>query len=305
MFQTPILFIIFNRPKETAKVFERIRQIQPKQLFIAADGPRESNIADLKHCEQARQVVKQIDWNCSVKTLFREKNLGCGQAVSEAITWFFGHIEEGIILEDDCLPELSFFSFCSLMLNKYRNESKIMQIAGTNYLFNNSKSQANRYYFSAYNSVWGWATWRHAWQYYEFEIKSLDKIHKILEKRFLNTDLKNWLEQSFKAVYEGKVDTWDFQWNFIFQKMDGLCIVPNVNLIKNIGYFGTHYWGKTHLSNMPTLEFDLDNILEPFNMAIDFEKDNIAALHLTDFELSFYKKLENKIFCIFKNINLE
>lgn len=295
MFQTPILFIIFNRPNTTNKVFERIKRIRPRALFIAADGVRVNYPKDIECCQASRAIVNKIDWDCTVKTLFRTENLGCGKAVSEAITWFFENVEQGIILEDDCLPDISFFYFCELMLNRYGNEQRVMQITGTNYLFNTNKSLSNSYYFSAYNSIWGWATWRRAWQYYDYNLENAEEAQIFLPKRFYNIALQNWLLASYREVEENKIDTWDFQWNFIFQKMNGLCVTPSVNLISNIGYFGTHYFGKTHLSNIPTSTFSIHNIIEGVPLAIDFEKDNHAAIHLTNFKRSVYQKIENKI----------
>ena len=146
MFNTPILFLIFNRPDTTIEVFNRIKKIQPKYLFVAADGPRQDKIGEKEMCEATRAIIEQIDWDCEVKTLFRESNLGCGKAVSEAISWFFVHNEMGIILEDDCLPDLSFFSFCENLLEKYKDDSRISTICASNYQLQNNTS--NSYYFS-------------------------------------------------------------------------------------------------------------------------------------------------------------
>ena len=159
MFNTPILFLIFNRPEVTFAVFEQIQKIQPKYLFIAADGPR--NYKENELCKATRDVVQKIDWDCELKTLFRNENLGCAKNVSSAIKWFFDHVEKGIILEDDCYPDLSFFSFCEELLNYYDNNDRIMAISGFNAQLGIKRTK-HSYFFAEIPLVWGWATWRKA-----------------------------------------------------------------------------------------------------------------------------------------------
>jgi hypothetical protein len=146
-------------------VFERIRAIKPHKLFIAADGPRLDRSAEIEKCLQAREIISQIDWQCELKTLFKAENSGPFWGPVSAISWFFKEVEEGIILEDDCLPDLSFFTFCEQLLEYYRNETKIMHISGSNFQFG-QKHGKDSYYFSKYTHVWGWATWKRAWQHY-------------------------------------------------------------------------------------------------------------------------------------------
>ena len=161
-FETPILFITFNRPDTTKRVFEAIKKIKPKKLFISADGPRENKVGEKQKCLTVRSIFDNIDWDCEVKTLFQEKNLGCKIAATTAVTWFFQSVEEGIIIEDDCLPNKSFFLFCQKMLATYRKHEAIMHISGTNFQFGNKRGEAS-YYFSRCIHMWGWATWRRAW----------------------------------------------------------------------------------------------------------------------------------------------
>ena len=294
MLETPVLFLIFNRPALTAQVFKRIRAARPRQLFVAADGPRPNNLKDKALCMETRKIIEQIDWACEVKTLFRVENLGCGKAVSEAITWFFDHVEEGIILEDDCVPHADFFLFCEKMLEKYRHEARIMQITGTNYLFKQYKNTPNTYHFSAYNSIWGWATWRKSWQQYRFYIEQPSEILPHLTENITHPVLRTWLMESFTDVAAGKIDTWDFQWNFAIQKNNGLCVTPNLNLIKNKGYFGVHYMGRTLHNNMLTYSFNVKNIIHPTIIEIDREKDFLAATHM------LYSKKDLRIRIAFK-----
>ena len=164
--KTPVLFLVFNRPDTTKQVFEAIRQAQPPRLYIASDGHRSDREGEWEKVKTVRDyVVNNIDWDCEVKTLFREKNLGCRIAVSTAISWFFENEEQGIILEDDCFPDQSFFPFCEELLWKYQDDKRIMMITGTNSL-GTWKSELQSYHFSIYGSIWGWATWKRAWNLY-------------------------------------------------------------------------------------------------------------------------------------------
>jgi hypothetical protein len=296
MFDTPILFLIFNRPKETAKVFETIRKVRPKQLFIAADGPRLDKIEDIKRCEQTRLIVKKIDWHCEVKTLFRTENLGCGKAVSQAISWFFEHVEEGIILEDDCVPNQSFFDFSAIMLEKYRNNAEIMHISGTNHLFNRRLTpENNTYFFSAFNAIWGWATWRRAWASYDFEMDGWEKSQQYMQHRFLDKSFKQLLYLEFSRVASKKVDTWDWQWIYCIQKNNGLCITPMVNLVCNIGYEGTHYQIRHPHHNMPTVELKMNALIHPSEKNIDAKMDERNLAQRQFRKLALKDRIINKI----------
>jgi hypothetical protein len=235
--KTPILFIIFNRPKTTKEVFEVIKQIKPKQLFIAADGPRLNKEDEKEKCKEVRKTVTNIDWNCEVKTLFREKNLGCKLGVSSAINWFFENVEEGIILEDDCVPNKSFFYFCDELLNRYRDSEKIMHISGSNLQFG-EKFGTSSYYFSHCPHVWGWATWKRAWRKYDLNMTDLDNFVKSKKtyEVFQNKKLGSFWNSLFKFTKDKSINTWDVQWNYSILNADGLSITPNLNLIRNIGF---------------------------------------------------------------------
>ena len=243
MFTTPILFLVFNRPAATKKVFAQIRKIKPAFLYVAADGPRENIQGEKEICEEVRNLVlANIDWDCEIKTLFRNENLGCGRAVSQAITWFFEHVEEGIILEDDCLPDCSFFFYCQALLERYRHNDNIISISGTNfgYTFNNNQSYA----YSRFMNMWGWATWRRSSLLIDYNMKNWKRIK--FKKYFLFTRLNKygsldikWLEywkNYFDITSSGKLDTWDFQWIFTQLIERKIAIFPSGNLIKNIGF---------------------------------------------------------------------
>jgi len=235
-FKTPILFLIFNRPDVSQKVFEEIRRQKPKHLFVAADGFRNSKVGEREKCQKTRDLLKKIDWDCELKTLFRDENFGCGRAVSGAISWFFDNVEEGIILEDDCLPDQSFFSYCEELLEKYRNDKRVSHINGTSFVC--KKNTKKSYYFSKYYHVWGWATWRRAWNWYDYsmrnfpEFKSSNQIKNI----FPNEAVQNFWLHCFEEIYCYHRDTWDFQWVYANFVNNGLSVMPYKNLVSNLGF---------------------------------------------------------------------
>jgi acetyltransferase-like isoleucine patch superfamily enzyme len=240
---TPVLFLVFNRPDTTQQVFEAIRKAKPTKLFVAADGSRLDKEGENEKCEAVRKIATQIDWDCELTTLFRERNLGCGKAVSEAISWFFEHVEEGIILEDDCLPNQSFFKYCEDLLEKYKHDERIMHISGNSFI--SPKKCNDSYYFSKFPFIWGWATWRRAWHQYDYSYHNLGNIqrNKIISQNFNNPKIAKYWQNTFENHLKTNLDmTWDYQWFFSLWKKDGIVILPKVNLVSNIGFGkeGTH-----------------------------------------------------------------
>ncbi|GHN02621.1 hemolytic protein HlpA [Cytophagales bacterium WSM2-2] len=236
---TPVLLVIFNRPETTWQVFEAIRKARPSRLYIAADGPRKNVKSDFEKCEEARKIVNQVDWDCKVETLFQSENLNCGVGPASAFTWFFEHEEEGIILEDDCLPSQSFFWFCQDLLEHYRHDTRVMHIGGNNFLSGWQKDSDYSYYFSRAGNVWGWATWRRAWKKFDFELKHYSKAKQdgFFSYYFMSPVEKAYRLRKFnKTITRSKVDWWDYQWDFARYANSGLAIVPNINLVKNIGF---------------------------------------------------------------------
>lgn len=238
MCNTPILFLIFKRPDVTAQVLAAIRQAQPSKLYIAADGARPDKEGEAEKVAQTRELVLNgIDWPCEVKTLLRETNLGCRTAVSSAIDWFFEQEAEGIILEDDCLPDQSFFRFCEELLDYYRHDTRIMAISGNNFQQGQQRGKYS-YYFSQHAYLWGWAGWRRAWCKYH---SSLSHFDEILAERayqwFTDTPLVNKRrKQHFCDAYSRKIDSWGYLWQFTVFVNHGLVIVPQVNVVQNIGF---------------------------------------------------------------------
>ncbi len=258
--KTAVLFQVFNRPDTTKQVFEAIRKAKPPRLYVAADGPRADKSGEAEKVEQTRQIATQVGWDCEVKTLFRDKNLGCKIAVSSAIDWFFGNEEEGIILEDDCLPSQSFFWFCEELLERYRGDMRIMAVSGDNFQKGHARNEFS-YYFSRFNHCWGWASWRRAWSYYEKDMQSWPYIRDngYMQDILLDKIVVKYWSKIFEAVYKNKIDTWAYQWTFSCWVQNGLTILPNVNLVSNIGFGGdaTHTSGDSRLSKMTASELSL------------------------------------------------
>lgn len=247
MNELSVLFIIFNRPDTTMRVFEAIAKAKPSRLFVAADGPRMDREGESLLCQQTRDIIKKVDWDCEVKTLFREKNIGCKGAVSSAITWFFEHVEEGVILEDDCLPSESFFSFCSTLLEHYRDDKRVMMISGNNFQDGKVWGEGS-YYFSQLFHIWGWATWRRAWKLYDIDMRLVPEFskHNLIHDLFVDQNIAlHWLD-AFSRVRTGVIKTWDYSWVFSCLIQNGLSVVPNRNLVSNIG-FGE---GATHTKDV-------------------------------------------------------
>lgn len=230
-----ILFLVFNRPEATRRVFEAIKKVKPTKLFVAADGPRNNRPDDIPRCEEVKKIIDGVDWKCELKTLYRKENLGCRVAVSSAIDWFFENVEEGIILEDDCLPDGSFFDFCSYLLEKYRDNDIVMHIGGNNFQ-KEIVGKENGYYFSKYPHIWGWATWKRAWQKY-VRFENLSRSDKLLGSSFYYFNLleKLYWVSLFWCVKNKLINTWDFQWVYSIWLNKGVCIAPTNNLVINVG----------------------------------------------------------------------
>ncbi|WDF55168.1 nucleotide-diphospho-sugar transferase [Mucilaginibacter sp. KACC 22063] len=235
--QSAVLFMVFNRPVLTRQVFEAISKVKPQRLYIAADGPRPAVENEASVCEQVKVIATNVNWNCEVKTLFRNENLGCRDAVSSAIDWFFENEEEGIILEDDCLPGEDFFRFCDTMLYYYRNDTRIRHVGGSN--LQQGKQWGNgSYYFSNLTHVWGWASWRRVWQSYDKKLSWYTEadLRNVLVNIFSEPVIINAWLQIFNELKEGKIDTWDYQLTLINFLNNSLSVLPNVNLISNVGF---------------------------------------------------------------------
>lgn len=235
---TPVVFIIFNRPDTTALVFSEISKAKPEKLFIIGDGPRKNRPDDVEKIVATRRIIEKIDWECEVITKFSDANLGCKMGPASGISWVFEQVEEAIILEDDCLPDQSFFRFCQEMLHRYSGDKRISMISGDNFQFGHSRN-SDSYYFSKYCLIWGWATWRDRWVN-SYDVK-IEKWPHIRDEGWLPDMLESvkdvdYWHEIFERVYSQKLNTaWDYQWFFANLLEGRLSITPRVNLISNIG----------------------------------------------------------------------
>jgi hypothetical protein len=297
IFKTPILFLIYKRPDTTARVFEILRKVQPKHLFVAADGPVSEKLGEQESCEEARNMITNIDWGCDIKKLFRQKNLGCKIAVSSAITWFFDNVEEGIILEDDCLPDPSFFIFCQELLQYYRNDKRISMISGNNFQ-NGIIRGTGSYYFSKHPHIWGWATWRRAWEKYDVNMTTYPLFSDTnqLANVFSNINEQTYWYRLLNRTFRGEIDTWDYQWFYTVWHQNGLSITPNVNLVSNIGYGREATRTRRDKKNLANLKTQrLDKIIHPKSIAADKEADNYDFISRFRGPKKRKKKLTKKI----------
>jgi hypothetical protein len=234
--KAPVILLVFNRPEVTKRVFQAVREYQPARLYVAADGPRSSRPGEEVLCAQTRQITEAVDWDCEVQRLYREQNLGCGHGVSEAIGWFFDQEEEGIILEDDCLPSSSFWPFCQVMLERYRHDGRVASVSG-DFFFPSALRHQNPYHFSKYLQIWGWATWRRVWQQYDFYLRGSDAEWDAIIRRHNPLDLEyRYWREVFRYMQRGLIDTWDFQVMFACWKHNQVHLASTRNLVENLGY---------------------------------------------------------------------
>jgi len=261
--ETPVLFLIFNRPDTTAKVFGAIRKAKPKKLYISADGPRTPE--EKNSCEQTRKILDKIDWDCKVYTNFSEHNKGCKVAMSDGISWFFQQEEEGIILEDDCLPSESFFAFCSILLAHYRHDTRITHIGGSNLQLGQKRGEAS-YYFSNLTHVWGWAGWRRVWDSYDVNLTSFPafKEQDYISNCPSHLPFKEGWLNALEKTYNGEIDTWDYQYAYSNLINNGLSVIPNSNLISNIGFGvqATHTFDEAHFYSA-LLNEEITSLIHP------------------------------------------
>ena len=257
--KTPVAFIIFNRPNPTERVFAEIAKAKPPKLLVVADGPRPNLPGEAKKCAETRAIIENVDWNCEVLTNFSDVNLGCKNRVSSGLDWVFDQAPEAIILEDDCLPHPSFFRFCEELLDRYRDDERIGMISGDNFQFGRKRTNAS-YYFSRYNHVWGWASWQRAWKYHDQEAAVWPVLRKggWLDVLVNNPGERKYWAKIFQAVHEGSIDTWDYQLTLAAWSQGMLAILPNVNLISNIGFGGeaTHTHGVSIYADMKVEPMD-------------------------------------------------
>jgi hypothetical protein len=277
-FDIPILLILYKRPESTQRCIEVLWKIKPNTILVAADGPRDE--AEQRQCFAARQQIDKIDWLCEIERDFSDYNLGCGVRVYTAVDWALSLHEAVIVLEDDCIAHPSFFSFCQNVLNYYRDDERIMHISGNNFQPNQPSTRYS-YYFSKYTHAWGWATWRRAWQYFDWrlnlwpEFKALGGLGA-----WCSDPLEiNYWTSIFDMVHGGSRDIWDYQWNATCLMQSGLAVLPNVNLVANIGFGedATHTKNRSAFLELPV--HDIGEIVHPPVVMRNVEADKYTFNH--------------------------
>lgn len=241
-FDVPVALVFFNRPKTLEKVFEKVREVQPQKLFLIQDGPRNDHPEDVTNIAQCREIVGKIDWDCEVISNYSPSNLGCGMRIATGISWVFENVDRVIILEDDCVPDLTFFPFCKEMLKRYEFDERIMLVSGTNHLREYSPDGAS-YLFSKGLAIWGWATWKRAWCHFDYNL-SLWKnceVRELVYQDIAVPHMRKNRDASWSRIVnrldEGvKLSEWAAQWQFAVYAQSGLGIVPKHNLITNLGF---------------------------------------------------------------------
>lgn len=296
---TPVVLFVFNRPHTTEQVFKEIRNAKPPKLLIVADGPREDQSGEAEKCAAVRAIVEQVDWDCQVLNNYSDTNLGCRKRVASGLDWVFNMVDEAIILEDDCLPDTTFFRFCQELLERYRTDERVMTISGNNFQFGRRRTEYS-YYFSRYAHLWGWATWRRAWKFYDVDMKLWPDIqdgswlfdilgtrrveiqegqYQVDVMRSIGTVL--YWHNIFEYTYKGWIDTWDYQLVFTSWLQNGLHILPNTNLVSNIGFGpeATHTKVMTQCANVPitAMEYPLNH--PPFIIRDSWADDYSQATH--------------------------
>lgn len=296
--KTPVAFIIFKRPETTLRVFETIRQVKPPQLLVVADGPRPDREGEAELCAQTRSIIEEVDWNCEVLKNYSPENLGCKKRVSSGLNWVFDTVEEAIILEDDCLPDMTFYPFAEELLDRYRHDHRVFSITGQNVQFGRKRHEYS-YYFSRYSHCWTWASWRRAWKYYDVDMKLWPEIRDghLLNDILGDTLTVNVWKKTFEMCYNGILNTWDFQWTFANFVQHALTAVSDVNLVKNIGYGsgGTHTGDlDSPYNNMLTEPLELPLKHPPF-MIRDAQRDQFTQKTLYDYVSPLHKRLFQRI----------
>jgi hypothetical protein len=306
--ETPVALCVFNRPQTTRRVFDRVAQAEPPELYVIADGPRSDVPGDERRVEEVRDIVTAVNWDCELQTNFAETNLGVKERFATGLSWVFEDVDEAIILEDDCLPHLDFFRFCERMLEMYRGDERVMDVTGTN-AQKRWKDDRQDYHFSFHGLIWGWATWDDAWDEYDPEMSLWDnpELRERVRDVVADDAQYRYTKRLYDDVYRGELDTWDYQWGFARQRNSGLSVVPSRNLVTNIGFeSGTFHEDAEGdpRANLPTHGLDFPIERNPFvapdreydrryhDMRAPFWYNSEILTKLRDYTLSFLRTLE-------------
>ncbi len=274
--RSPVALLVFNRPRKTERVLEAIARARPPKLLVVADGPRAGHAEDERLCRETRAVVERVSWPCEVLTCYAETNLGCRNRILTGLDWVFAQVPEAIVLEDDCLPEPSFFPYCDEMLARYRSEPRVHMVRGGNF-FGGRRATARSYHFSRWYHIWGWASWARAWRETDPAMSRWPELRDSgwLERRMPLKAMADRARQTFDDAYAGRVTTWEYHFTFMGWVRDALAICPRHNLVTNIGFGAdaAHYRVEQHPhALLPTRPLPLP-LRHPGRVAVDERAD--------------------------------
>lgn len=273
----PVLLLLFNRPDNARRLLEHVRPARPARLYVSVDGPRLHKPGEAALVEQVRAVVSEVDWDCQVLTRFATENRGCKHGPAGGISWFFEHEEMGIVLEDDCLPDPTFFPFCAELLERYRSDERVMMISGDDFVGAAELGCRTSYHVHKYQLIWGWATWRRAWERIDLDMAEwagwgtgrrlgfLSRHCATLDERLC------WLDNFDRVADPAENTVWDYQWLFAMWRHGGVCLSPSGNLVSNVGFGGD----ATH-----TVEQNENHDLETRPMAFPLAHPDTLAIDL-------------------------
>lgn len=290
--QTPVALLIFNRPQTTRRVFEEVAKARPPVLLVVADGPRANRIGEEALCREAREVIDRVDWPCRVLTNYSDTNLGCKQRILSGLDWVFSQVERAIILEDDCLPDPSFFPFCEEMLTRYRDDERVHMVRGGNF-FGGRRIGSSSYHFSRWYHIWGWATWARAWRCTDVTMRRWPELRDSgwLEQRLPLKGMVDMTRQIFDAAYADRVDTWEYDFAFMGWVRDALAICPMQNMVTNIGFGpdAAHYTAENHPHSMMRTSPIKFPLRHPSTVSVYEKADRL------EWELLYYPQLHKPL----------
>ncbi len=299
-----VVLLIFKRPDTTAKVFEAIRAVKPQRLMVIADAPRADRADEVENCAATRAIIDRVDWECEVLKNYSEVNLGCAKRVASGLDWVFDLVESAVIMEDDCIPHPSFFPFCAELLHEYKNDRRIMSIAGSNFQFGRSVTDYS-YYYSRYHDSWGWATWKRAWKHFDFEMKLWSELKdsSFLIDQLSDVNQAKYWQQKFDLTYGLQKDSWFYRWLFSCWVQNGIALVPNLNLVSNIGFSAgaTHTVEAARYASLPREEIQLP-LKHPSFMFPNREADRLNFLNRC--HISLQTRVARKIKRLSADLNL-
>ena len=294
-FNTPIIFIVYKRLETTKKVFDKIKAIRPSKLYLVADGPKTPQEETLTSSVRS-YLEEHIDWECNITKIYSHTNLGCAKRVQTGLDYVFENEEMAIILEDDTLPDPSFFNFCEELLERYKDDQQVAHISGCN-LHTNAVNFKESYCFSSIVNIWGWATWKRAWIHYDINMPSWDNEDK-------ESFLSHWCQdrKSRKGIHKmldlhcNNEDpwTWDYQWVYACWNSNGLSILPSVNLVSNLGIGPNASNTKSHFT-VEIYPSTLDEILFPLTHPLVKRNTDLEARYYSASKSSFIRRLKNLI----------